>query len=116
MPVIGNIFVKDKTLSQVSLILRDSLNHILSNPIISVKLVNRYVSVLGEVTNPGHYPYSQEKLSIFNAIGLAGDITDYGNRNKVILIRNENGQNIRIQLGSYKIGNSFFGLLQSETK
>jgi polysaccharide export outer membrane protein len=98
LPVIGNIFVKNKTLSQVSVILRDSLNHVLNQPIVTVKLVNRYVSILGEVKAPGHYPYSQEKLSIFDAIGLAGDITDYGNRDKVILVRNENGENIRANL------------------
>ena len=98
MPVIGNIYVKDKTISQVSIILRDSLYHILNQPIVSVKLVNRFVSVLGEVRTPGHYPYSQEKLSIYDAIGLAGDITDYGNRDMVILIRNENGENIRAHL------------------
>jgi polysaccharide export outer membrane protein len=95
LPVIGNIFVKDKTLSEVSLILRDSLYHVLHQPIVTVKLVNRYVSVLGEVQNPGHYAYSQEKITIFDAIGLAGDITDYGNRENVILVRNENGENIR---------------------
>lgn len=98
IPVIGKILVKNKTLSQVSLILRDSLYHILNQPVITIKLVNRYVSVLGEVRNPGHFPYSQEKLSIFDAIGLAGDITDYGNRDDVILVRNENGENIRINL------------------
>lgn len=98
LPVIGNVFVKDKTITQVSLILRDSLYHILNQPIVSVKLVNRFVSVLGEVRNPGHYSYSQEKLSIYDALGLAGDITDYGNRNEVILIRNENGENIRSHL------------------
>ena len=85
LPVIGKILVKDKTLSEVSVILKDSLNHILNQPIVSVKLVNRYVSVLGEVKNPGHFPYSQDKLTIYDALGLAGDITDYGNRNKVIL-------------------------------
>jgi len=113
LPFIGNIFVKDKTLSQVSLILRDSLNNILNNPIISIKLVNRYISVLGEVTNPGHYPYAQEKLSIFNAVGLAGDITDYGNRNQVLLIRNENGKNMRIQLDLSKsdiLSSDYFNL------
>lgn len=98
LPVIGNIFVRDKTLSQVSLILKDSLRNILSQPVVTVKLVNRYVSVLGEARNPGHYPYSQEKLSIFDAIGLAGDVNDFGNRNKVILVRNENGMNIRVNL------------------
>jgi polysaccharide biosynthesis/export protein len=98
LPVIGKILVKDKTLSEVAIILKDSLNHILNQPIVSVKLVNRYVSILGEVNNPGHIPYAQEKLSIYDALGLAGDITDFGNRNDVILVRNENGENIRIDV------------------
>src|SRR5450759_5399216 len=102
MPVIGKILVKDKSLSEVSGILKDSLNHILNQPIVSVKLVNRYISVLGEVSNPGHFPYSQDKLTIYDALGLAGDITDYGNRNEVILIRNVNGENIRINVNIAK--------------
>ena len=102
LPVIGKILVKDKTLSEVSVILKDSLNHILNQPVVTVKLVNRYVSVLGEVRNPGHFSYSQDKLSIYDALGLAGDITDYGNRNKVILIRNVNGENIRVNVNITK--------------
>lgn len=98
LPVIGKILVKDKTLTEVSLILKDSLNHILNQPLVSVKLVNRYVSILGEVRNPGHFPFAQDKLSVYDAIGLAGDVTDYGDRNKVILVRNENGENTRINL------------------
>jgi polysaccharide biosynthesis/export protein len=98
LPIIGNILVKDKTLSEVSLILTDSLSHILSQPIVTVKLVNRYVTVIGEVRTPGHYPYSQDKLSIYDAIGLAGDMTVYSNRKQVTLTRNENGKNILINL------------------
>lgn len=98
LPVIGNIYVKDKTLSQVSFILRDSLYHVLNQPVVTVKLVNRYISILGNVRNPGHFVYSQDKLTIYDAIGMAGDITDYGNRNNIILIRNENGENKRINL------------------
>ena len=104
IPVIGNIFVKDKTINQVSQILKDSLLSILSQPDVTVKLVNRYISVLGEVRNPGHFAYAQEKLSIYDAIGMAGDITDYGNRNEVILTRNEDGKNSRIVLNLTKSG------------
>ena len=75
--------MKDRTLSAVRMILTDSLSHILSQPIVTVKLVNRYISVLGEVKQPGHYPFSQDKLSIFDAVGLAGDMTNYANRNDV---------------------------------
>ena len=102
LPLIGKILVKDKTISEVSVLIKESLNHILNQPIVLVKLVNRYVSVLGEVKNPGHFAYSQDKLTIYDALGLAGDITDYGNRNKVILIRNVNGENIRVNVNITK--------------
>ena len=102
LPLIGKILVKDKTISEVNVILKDSLNHILNQPLVSVKLVNRYISVLGEVKNPGHFSYSQDKLTIYDALGLAGDIADYGNRSKVILIRNEKGENIRINVNLSK--------------
>jgi polysaccharide biosynthesis/export protein len=95
LPVLGKIYVKDRTTSQVSSILTDSLSHILSQPMVKVKLVNRFVSVLGYVANPGHFPYSQDKLSIYDALALAGDITVYGNRNEITLTRTENGKNIR---------------------
>jgi len=98
LPIVGNIYVKDKTITEISTILTDSLSHILSQPIVKVKLVNRYVSVLGYVKNPGHYPYSQEKLSIFDAIGLAGDVTIFANRTDVMLTRNENGKNVLVRL------------------
>jgi polysaccharide biosynthesis/export protein len=95
LPVLGKIYVKDKTMSQVSSILTDSLSHILSQPMVTVKLVNRYITVLGYVGRPGNYSYSQDKLSIYDALGLAGDITVYGNREQITLTRTENGKNIR---------------------
>jgi len=98
LPVIGRIYVQDRTLSDVTTVLTDSLSHILSQPAVTVKLVNRYVSVLGEVRFPGQFPYSQDKLSIYDALALAGDISIYGDRDEVILVRNENGENIRINL------------------
>jgi polysaccharide export outer membrane protein len=98
MPLIGKIQVKDKTLSEVAALLKDALKGILNQPVVSVKLVNRFVSVLGEVKNPGHFPYSQDKLTIYDALGLAGDIDEYGNRKNLILIRNQNGENIRINI------------------
>jgi polysaccharide biosynthesis/export protein len=98
LPVIGELFVKDKTITQVSEMLKDSLVNVLSQPVVSVKLVNRFISVIGEVKAPGHYVFTQDKLTLLDAISLAGDITDYGNRKDVILVRNENGKNLRINL------------------
>ncbi len=69
LPVIGSVLAMDKTTAEVSAMLKDSLAHVLNQPIVTVKLVNRYVSVLGEVARPGHYSFSQDKLSIYDAIG-----------------------------------------------
>lgn len=98
LPYIGRISVQDKTTAEVSDLIKESLKNILSQPMVSVKLVNRYVSVLGEVRNPGHFAYAQDKLTVYDAISLAGDITVFGNREEVILTRNENGKNIRINV------------------
>jgi polysaccharide biosynthesis/export protein len=98
LPLLGSIYVKDKTLSEVRSLLTDSLSHILSQPIVTVKMVNRFISVLGDVGRPGHYSYSQDKLSIFDAIGLAGDMTTFANRTEVLLTRNELGKNTMVHL------------------
>jgi polysaccharide export outer membrane protein len=94
LPIIGKINVAGKTTTEVSELIKNSVTNILSLPTVTVRLVNRYVSILGEVRNPGHFVYSQDKLTIYDAIGLAGDINVFGNRSKVTLTRNENGKNI----------------------
>ncbi len=108
LPVVGSLQVGGKTLTQVNEILKEALTNILNQPVVSVKLVNRYVSVLGEVQNPGHFPYSQEKLTVFDAIGLAGDITEYGDRREVVITRNENEKNtiVRIDLTNPAVASS----------
>lgn len=98
LPVIGKLSVLDKTVPEVVEMIKDSLREVLNQPIVSVKLINRYVSILGEVARPGHYAYSQDKLSIYNALGLAGDMTDYADRRRVILVRNGEGENLRVNL------------------
>ncbi len=98
LPILGNIYVREKTITEVIALLQDSLNQVLSYPQVKVKLVNRYVSVFGEVRNPGHFNFTQEKLTVYNALSMAGDITTYGARNRVVLVRNENGKNSRINL------------------
>lgn len=92
LPVIGKIHASGRTTLEVVDLIKDSVENILSLPVITVKLVNQYVSVLGAVRNPGHYVFSQEEFTIFNALGLAGDITIYGNRKEVMITRNENGK------------------------
>ena len=93
LPVIGNMYVVGKTTSEVRNMIQDSLEFVLSKPTVTVKLSNRYVTILGEVRAPGRYAYSGEKLNIYEALGMAGDITDFGNRKQVSITRNENELN-----------------------
>jgi Periplasmic protein involved in polysaccharide export len=102
LPVIGKLQVKDKTIGEVKTMIKDALANVLNQPIVSIKLVNTFITILGEVKLPGHYVYSEEKLSVFDALGLAGDITEFGDRKSVVLIRNENGINVRRNLDLLK--------------
>jgi polysaccharide export outer membrane protein len=57
-----------------------------------VSFVNKNVTVIGMVENPGRYFYSGENINIFQALGLAGDIQEYGDREKVVILRESNGR------------------------
>jgi polysaccharide biosynthesis/export protein len=92
LPVVGKIKVKDLTLDGASTEIKETLKTIMNTPIVSVKFVNNSITVLGEVTRAGTYPYPTEQISIFKALGLAGDVSEYGNRKKVVLIREKGKQ------------------------
>ena len=66
----------------------------LTNPIVSVRMLNARFSILGEVRSPGTYSFVGERLSIFQALGYAGDLTIDGKRTEIQLIRETNGQRI----------------------
>lgn len=93
LPLIGNLNVVGKTTNEVRMMIQDSLEYVLSKPTVTVKLSNRFVTILGEVRTPGHYSYSEEELTIYEALGMAGDITDFGNRREVSITRTENNVN-----------------------
>lgn len=87
IPFVGTIQVGNKTLSEIKAELDLEFKNYVTDAAITVKLVNNYVSILGEVELPGRYRLTKEQINIFEAISMAGDITDYGNRQKVLLIR-----------------------------
>jgi polysaccharide biosynthesis/export protein len=86
-PQLGEINVEGLTTAQVRDIIQKKVNVYLESASVFVKLVNRNITVLGEVRNPGQKLMIKNQLTIFEALGTAGDITDYGNRMKVKLIR-----------------------------
>ena len=87
MPKIGAIHVAGLSYSAV----KDSIQHLLSpylkDPIVSIRLVNFRVTILGEVRNPGTFTVPYADLNILQALGLAGDLTINGIRETVLLVR-----------------------------
>ena len=86
-PFIGPIHVLGLTLDQTKVEIENVMDKYLKETTIVVKLVNFNITFVGEVRRPGEYKIYQDKINIFEAISLAGDITDYGNRNEVKLMR-----------------------------
>ncbi|RPI46209.1 MAG: hypothetical protein EHM46_00845 [Bacteroidetes bacterium] len=91
IPYLGEIAVGGKTLREAREVLDSALTEYVSDAAITVKLVNSFISVLGEVNNPGRYPIYKEQMNIFQALAMAGDLAQYGNRYEVSLVRQRPG-------------------------
>ena len=95
-PVLGTIEVGGLTKSACEKLIHDKIMPYLNaneNPVVTVRMSNYKISVLGEVNRPGMFTVGNEKINIFEALAQAGDLTIYGVRERVKLIReNENGQ------------------------
>ena len=90
-PVLGKIFVQGMTMSQLRKDLEDRLLEYLTDPMVSIRQLNFNITVLGEVKKPGQYNSPSDKVTVLQALGMAGDMTDNGDRTNVKLVRHENG-------------------------
>lgn len=90
-PVLGEIHVAGLTRSEIAAQLKAKLETVMPDPVVTVTLVNFYVTVIGEVARPGTYNFPGDRLTLLEALGFAGDLSVYGNREKVMVIREENG-------------------------
>ena len=97
-PITGDIYVQGKNTNQIATQLQEILRSYFNQPTVTVKKVNKMITILGEVRMPGQYTYTQQSLNIFEGLGLAGDITVHGNKNNVTLLREENGTIMRWQV------------------
>jgi polysaccharide export outer membrane protein len=91
-PVIGTIEVGGLTKSMCEKLLHDKIKPYLNaaeNPVVTVRMSSYSISVLGEVARPGSYQVSREKINILEALAQAGDLTIYGVRENVKLIRED---------------------------
>lgn len=86
-PFVGAIQVNGLTMDMARKKIESELNRYLSNISVRVKFVNNRITVLGEVNKQGEQRFNDDEITVFQALGLAGGINDYGNRETVMLIR-----------------------------
>lgn len=103
LPLVGKVQVKDKTTDEVRELVRQKAAQFYKDPVVNVRLANFRITVLGEVTRPSTYIMPSEKVTLLDALGMAGDMTIYGRRENVMVIREENGQK---QFARFNLNNS----------
>jgi polysaccharide export outer membrane protein len=87
LPYAGKIVVAGKTLADVTAEVEKALKGYIADAAVTVKMINNYISLLGEVKNPGRYPIYKDRLNIFQALAMGGDLSEYSNRQKLQVIR-----------------------------
>jgi polysaccharide export outer membrane protein len=113
-PVLGRIEAVGRTKGELARELTDRLETYLQEPDVYIRLRNMTVTVLGEVQMPSTFVVDDERITVLQALGLAGDLTPYGKRDDVIVIRETNGVRTaaRLDLGRAEILNSPYYFLQ----
>jgi len=90
-PQIGILHVEGQTKEELAESIRKRFETQLQNPSVVVRFVSYRITVLGEVKGPSTYTVPTERITILEALGLAGDITEFGSKNNVKVIRERNG-------------------------
>ena len=89
-PTLGHLHIGGMTKTEAETMIRERLTpNFKKAPIVNVRMVNYKISVLGEVLRPNSYTISNEKVNVFEALALAGDLTIYGKRDGVKLVRED---------------------------
>lgn len=91
-PIVGNLHLGGMTKAEAESYIQERINPYMAkgqNPIVTVRMSTYQISVLGEVARPGSFPVSREKITILEALAQAGDLTIYGQRENVKLIRED---------------------------
>lgn len=90
-PVVGKIKVLNMSLLEISELVKSKIKNYISEPKVNVEILNFKISVLGDVVNPGTFFVSVDKISLLEAISLAGDLNISAKRNNLLIVRFDNG-------------------------
>lgn len=107
-PVLGEIQLAGLNREQATKLLQDRLVDYIKDPIVDIQTINYKITVMGEVRNPGTYTATNERITLLEAIALAGDLTIYGERENVLVIQDYDGKKsyTRVNLKSDDLFNS----------
>jgi len=107
-PVLGRVELAGLSKEQATNKMTDEIKKSVKNPIVNIRFLNFKVTVIGEVNKPSTFTVPSERLNVIEALGLAGDLTAYGRRENILIIREHNGvrSTTRVNLASKDILNS----------
>ena len=117
-PIVGKIHVAGLTKTECEDLIKSKIQPYLArteNPLVSVRTSSYRITVIGEVNRPGVIPVSTEKISLIDALAEAGDMTSYGKRNNVLLVREDKSgekHKVRLNMNDANIINSPYYYLQ----
>ena len=117
MPMLGRIAVGGKTTDEVRDYITEQIAKDVKDPYVRVEIVNFGIDVLGEVRNPHRVVTSQQYFTVLDALAQCGDLTEFGMRDRVFVIRDEEGKRTyhRMNLNSSDVFNSpYFYLKQND--
>lgn len=117
LPTLGKISLVGLSLDEAAVVLQDKLKEHIKDPIVDISISNFKVLVLGEVAQPGTYLLSGQKVSVLDALASAKDITIFGRRDNVLLIRDNDGKKEYIKFDLTKsdiLASSNFYLQQND--
>lgn len=90
VPGVGEIKVEGKTRTEVTEIIQNALRDgLLNDAVVTISTANQYITILGEVKNPGRYPITRDNLTLLEALGMAGDLNIQANRSRILVLRQE---------------------------
>lgn len=90
-PVLGKLDVIGLTITEVKELIVEKLKAYLNDPVVNIRLVSFRISVLGEVNRPGSFILNNDRITVLEALGMAGDLTAYSNRSNILVVREQNG-------------------------
>lgn len=117
LPIVGSIKIEGLTIENAQKLITQSLSQFIKSPIVEMQLLNFKVTVIGEVNQPASFTVTGTQLNLLEALGMAGDMTVYGKRENVLVIREVNGirNMVRLNLNKKEVFQSpYFHLKQND--